>query len=147
MRQLASYVGDRVRYTYRSWLRIAPVLVLDDAVLQSAVAHCNTVRNSQQLQISKHHARALAAVIEEDFDAKRFELIVQLVRHGTNLTAAVIPDGRNGDGKRRHRQGPDDTAIVEILLDRGSDNACDTDAVAAHFDEARLTRRVEKCRA
>ena len=65
---------------------------------------------------------------------------------GPDLAAAVIADGRDGDGKRRHRQGPDDTAIVEILLDRGSDYASDADAVATHFQELRLPLGVEKCR-
>src|SRR6266446_9994353 len=130
-------MGGGFGYRYCSRLNVAPALVLHYAILQSAVAHCNTVRNSEQLKISKHHARPLAAVVEKDFGAKRFELVVQLIRDGPDLAAAVIADGRDGDGERRHRQGPDDTAIVEILLDCSSDHARDADAIAPHFHQLR----------
>src|SRR3546814_5919541 len=43
----------------------------------------------------------------------------------------------------RHRVGPEDAACIEVLLDRGGDDARDADAVAAHLQHARLALFVE----
>src|SRR5260221_2230713 len=56
--------------------RIAPRLVLDLAFLEPTVANRNAVRYANQLEVCKHHARALPAVVEQHLDAGRRELVV-----------------------------------------------------------------------
>ncbi len=52
-----------------------------------AVADRDPVRNADQLQISKHHARTLAAVVQQHLDPGGLELVVQPV--GERSTASL----------------------------------------------------------
>ena len=99
--------------------------------------------NADQLEISKHHARTLAAVVEQHVDAGRLELVVQPVGERPDGFAAVVADRGDRHGERRQRLGPDDAALVVVLLDRGGDDPGDADAVAAHLHDLRLTAGVE----
>src|SRR5262245_33441131 len=53
---------------------VAPSLILHLAVLEPAVPDGYAVRNADQLEISKHHARTLAAIVEQRLDAGFREL-------------------------------------------------------------------------
>ena len=121
----------------RAWYSTLPSL-------RPAIADRDPVRNADQLEISKHHARTLAAVVEQHFDPGRFELVVQAVGQRPDGVAAVVADRRDRHGERRQRLGPDDALGVVVLLDRGGDDAGDADAVAAHLHDLRLTAGVEK---
>ena len=61
--------GD-LAHRHRRGRRVAASLVLDFAVLEAAIADGDPVRNPDQLEISKHHARTLAAVVQQDVDAR-----------------------------------------------------------------------------
>ena len=122
---------------------VAPGLVLDLPFLQAPVADRDPVRNADQLEISKHHARALAAIVEQHFDAGRLELVVQRVGRRPDALVAVVAHRRDRHRERRQRLRPDDAPGVVVLLDGGGDDARDPDPVAAHFHDLRLTAGVE----
>ena len=61
------------------------------------------MRDPDQLDISKHHARTLAAVVEKHFDPRGLELVVQAVGGSPDRVAAVVADG--GDRDTKWRQG------------------------------------------
>ena len=94
--------GD-LRHRHGRGRRIPPRLVLDLALLQAAIADRDAVRDADQLQISKHHARPLAAVVQQHFDPRRREFVVQLVGQRLDAFVAVVADGRDGHGERRQR--------------------------------------------
>ena len=62
---------------------VAPRLVFDVAVLEAPVADRDPVRNADQLEVCKHHARPLTAIVEKHLDPGRLELVVELVGEGS----------------------------------------------------------------
>ena len=118
-------------------------LVFDLSFLQAPVADGDPVRNADQLEISKHHARTLAAIVEQHFDAGRLELVVQRIGRRPHSLAAVVAHRRDRHGERGQRLRPRDAPAVVVLLDGSGDDARDPDPVAAHFHDLRLTVGVE----
>ena len=57
-----------------------------------------------------------------------------------HVGAAVVADRADHHGERRDRVGPDDAALVVVLLDRRAEDARDADAVAAHLAAAAACR-------
>ena len=55
----------------------------------------------------------------------------------------VEVDWNDDDVEGRNSLGPDNAVLVMVLLDRGSDNSSDADAVAAHLHRAGLAVLVE----
>ncbi len=93
-----------VRHRHRRRRRLAAPLVFDLALLQPAIADRDAMRNADQLEISKHHARTLAAVVQQHFHARGLEFVVQLVGQRLDAFAAIVADGGDGHGERRQRQ-------------------------------------------
>src|SRR6185437_8618419 len=150
----ASSLSDSLlqeRKNVRDWhLRsrsLAPRLVFDDTFLQPALADRHPVRHADQLEVSKHYARALAAVVEQYLDARRLEGFVQAIGLIAHDLAAIVADRGDRDRERRHRERPDDTPLVVVLLDRRGDDARHSDAVAAHLEDVRPPLGVEVGRA
>src|SRR5207237_507058 len=122
---------------------VPPSLIFDAAFLQAAVADCNSMRNADQLEVSKHHARPFAAIIEQHFDTGGGKSVMQIVGRPTNGVAAIVADRRDGDGERRQRLRPDDAFGVVVLLDRGGNHTRDANAVASHLHDLRLALSIE----
>ena len=89
------------------------------------------------------HAGPLVAIVEQDVDAGRAQLGVQLVGRRAHRVAASIADRARSPLRTAPSRGPDDAALVVVLLDRGGDDARDADAVAAHLHRAATGRFVE----
>src|SRR5688572_15260450 len=123
--------------------RVAPVLVFDDAFLEAALAHDEAMRDADELLVGEEHAGALVAVVEEDLHAGRDELRVELFGGIAHGAALLVAERDHRDGEGRHRIGPDDAALVEILLDGRGDDARDADAVAAHLHRLRRALLVD----
>src|SRR5690606_8449202 len=86
---------------------------------------------------------AQAAVVEHGFDAGVGQFAVQRLGRGRHGFVAPGVDHAHRHAPGRHRVGPDDAAVVVVLLDRGGDDARDADAVAAHLQHPRLALLVE----
>jgi hypothetical protein len=61
-----------------------------------------------------------------------------------DVFAAVHAHGADDHGERRNGVGPDDAALVMVLLDGCSGQAGDADAVAAHFQRLRFAVFVQE---
>ena len=72
---------------------IAPRLVFDLALFQSALADGDAVRDADQFEIGEHHAGALAAIVEQHLDAGRLELVVQLIAAARTASLRSNPIG------------------------------------------------------
>jgi hypothetical protein len=66
----------------------SPALVFNLAFFQPALTNHYPVRDADQFHVSKHDARALVAVIEDDIDAGHFQFGVKLV--GGDLDASLL---------------------------------------------------------
>src|ERR1700681_4707694 len=102
------------------------------------------MRDADELQISKHHARTLAAVVQEYLDPGVVEPVVQGIGQGPDRLATVVADGGDRDREGCERLRPDYPPRVVVLLDRGGHHPGDADPVAAHLHGPRLTARIEK---
>src|SRR5688572_31496731 len=138
LRSLAPRIGERAGHELRRLgggdlrrLRVAAMLVLESAFLEPALADHHAMRDAHQLLVGEEHARALVAIVEEGLDAGGLELGVQLVRGRAHRFAAAVSHGDDRDRERRHGIGPDDAALVVVLLDRRGHDARDADPVAA----------------
>src|SRR5882724_4402679 len=115
--------------------RLRAALELDRAAIERARPDGDPQRVPDQIGVLELHPGPLLAVVEEDVDAARLELVVQA--HGGRPQTLVAPiDGHDGDGERGKRHRPDDAGVVVVLLDRGGDGARHADAVAAHLEHA-----------
>jgi MYXO-CTERM domain-containing protein len=76
---------------------IAARLVFELAFLEAPIADGDPVRNPDQLEVSKHHARALAPVVEQDVDPRGGQLVVQPVGGSTNRLASIVAYSGDGD--------------------------------------------------
>src|SRR5579862_1089353 len=94
--------------------RVAPVLVLDHAFLQAAIADHDAVRDADELLVGEQHAGALVAIVEERFDSRRDELRVEFLRRILHRLALAIAERDDGDRERRYRIGPDDALVVMV---------------------------------
>src|SRR5450756_216748 len=132
--------GDRDRRCRR----IAAMLVFDLTRFQTAVANRDAVRHPNQFPVGKHGAGTLAAVVQDDIDAGRQQLTIELVGCGFNIGEAVRADRTQDHGKGRQRIRPDNAALVVVLLYRGGWQTGDADAVAAHFHKLGLAIDVQE---
>src|SRR4051812_7247358 len=89
-----------VRDRYCGGGRIAPRLVFNLALLEPAVANRNPMRDAKQLQIRKHHARALATVVEQHFHPGGLQFVVQTGGERADGLTAVITDGGDRHAER-----------------------------------------------
>src|SRR5438874_4361081 len=122
---------------------IAAMLVLDDAVLQSALADDDAMRDADELLVGEEDPGALVAIVEEDLEARTRQFRVELFRRLLDRIALPVAERDHGGDERRHRIGPDDAFVVVVLLDRCGDDARDADAVAAHLHRLRLALLVD----
>src|SRR5574343_1027833 len=102
------------------------------------------MRDTDQLHVGEHHARALVAVVQYDVDTSLLQVGIQLVGGGLDRLALVIAHRHDADFKRRDGRRQDDAALVVALLDGGADDARNADAVAAHFHDLALAVFVEE---
>ncbi len=136
--------GDGVGERDRLRGLVAPPLVFDLALLQSALADHDAMRNADQFHVGEHHARPLVAVVEQHVEAGGREIGVKFFRGLAHGRAFAHADRHDREFERRHRQRPDDAALVVVLLDRRGDDARDADAVTAHFHRLLFAGFVEK---
>src|SRR5262245_37784517 len=106
--------------------------------LQAAIGDHHAVRNTQQLCVGEFDAGACIAIIEQHFDASRSEVTIQTFAHLSYALGFLQIDGHKYHVERCQRLGPDDAALIVILLDGRGYDARHTDAVATH-QEADLT--------
>ena len=102
------------------------------------------MRHADEFPVGKHGAGAFATVVEHHIDPLRLERFVHLVGLGTHGIAAVHAYGANHHGKRGDGVGPNDAALVVVLLDRCCGQARDANAVATHFKGFGLAVFVEE---
>src|SRR6185369_14014941 len=133
----------RSRELDRRWLVLSPSLILDLPLLQTALADVDAMGYPDQLEISKHHAWPLVAIVQQNFDAGGGELVMQLLCLCPHLGVLAPPDRRDGDLEWCDRLRPQDATRVVVLLDRGRHDARYADAVAAHLHVLRLPALVE----
>ena len=88
--------------------------------------------NADQLEVGEDHARAFAAVMEQDIDAGGLELCVELFRRRLHTLGLVHIDRRDRAFEGRDGERPHDALVVMVLFDGGGDDARYADAVAAH---------------
>ena len=110
------------------------MLVFDLAFFQAPLADGDAVRHADQFPVGKHHAGALATVVQDDVHARSQQFGVQAFGGLPHGFAAVHAYGADDDGKGRDGIGPDDAARVVVLFDGGGGQAGDADAVAAHLE-------------
>src|SRR4051812_15368249 len=75
-------------HRYCSGGTVAPRLVFHVVVLQSPLADGDPMRDADQLEVSKHHARTLAAIIEQHVDARMRQLLVEPIGGDADRVAA-----------------------------------------------------------
>src|SRR5690606_26353594 len=97
-----------------------------------AVADDDPVGNAHQLHVRKLHARALVTVVQNDFHAFRGQLFIELFGRFTDRVGFVMVQRHNGQTEGRDGFGPDNAALVVVLLDGGGHDPGNADAVAAH---------------
>src|SRR5579862_6010464 len=126
-------LGDRIREGDGLRAFVAAALVFDLALLQSAVADHEAMRDTDQFHVGEHDARALIAVIQQHFDAGRRQLGIKFFRGLAYAGTLAHADRHYCELEWRDRERPDDAALVVILLDRRGNDARDADSVATHF--------------
>src|SRR5471032_244574 len=125
---------------------VASCLVLELAFLEPAVTNHQPMRHADQLPIREHHARALAAIVQDHVDTRSLQRRVELVGLLANCVAAVVAHRAQHDFERRDRFRPDDALRVEVLFDRCAKDPRDANAVAAHLHGRRLAVFIEERR-
>jgi hypothetical protein len=123
---------------------VTPVLVLDLTDLQATVAQGHAVRHADQLPISEHGTRALAAVIQNDVNTHGHQLGIEPIGRGFDVGETVRTDRAQHHGERRQGIRPDDAACIMVLLNGGRRQPRDANAIAAHFHELRFAVHVQK---
>jgi len=104
------------------------------------------VRNTDQLPVCKHDARALVAIVEDDVDAGILQRLVEPGRFVAHEFGLAPADATDHHLERRDCRRPDDSALIVVLLDGSTDNAGHPDAVAAHLEVLRLAVDIEEAR-
>ena len=120
------------------------MLVLHVAFFEAAVADGDAVRHANELPVGKHGTGALATVVQNHIHAGCHQSFIEGRGGALNFGETVRADRADHHGERRYGVRPDDAALVMILLDGGSRQARDADAVAAHFHELRLAVFAQK---
>jgi hypothetical protein len=90
------------------------------------------VRNAEQLGIRELDARALVTVIEQHVDAGGEQFVVEAFGGFTDTRRLRGVDRDHDHLEGRDRVRPDDAARIMILFNGRGNDACHTDAVAAH---------------
>ena len=122
----------------------AAMAVFELAGCQAAVAHDHAVRNADELGIRELDARPLVAIVEQHVVLPRPGVRHRGVQrfHWTRCDfGALMRDHDHLEGRNGVR--PDDAARIMVLLDGRGNDACHTDAVAAHVQGGRLAGFVE----
>ena len=120
------------------------MLVLDHAFFDAPVAQGHPVRHTNQFPVRKHGAGTLAPVIQNHVNTGSYQISVQRIGCRLNLRKTVRADRAQHYRERCQRIGPDDAALVVVLLNGCCRQAGDADAVAAHFHVLGLAVNVEK---
>jgi len=132
--------------TYSGCSRIAAMLVFNFTGFESPLANCDAVRHTDELPVSKHGAGTLTAVIQDHIHARGQQLAIEFLGCRFDSRKSLRTDRAQHHGKGRQRVGPDDAALVMVLLNGGSRQARDANAVATHFHELRLAVDIQKSR-
>src|SRR6266852_4935051 len=117
IREARSQERGRLRDRHARGGAVAAMLVLDDAVLQAALADDDAMRNADELLVGEEDARALLAIVKEDLEARARELGVELFGGSLHRRALLVAERDHCDHERRDRIGPDDALLVVVLLD------------------------------
>src|SRR6195256_4291723 len=122
---------------------IASLAVFESAGLEAAICHHQPVRDAQQLRIGELDARACVTVVVQDLDSGGGELGIQAVADFADTSGFLQVQGYQHYLEGRDRCGPDDAALIVVLLDGRGHDARHADTVAAHVERGLAARLIE----
>src|SRR6266478_1568228 len=138
-----AHEGERVVRGELGARAIASLAVFESAGIEAAIRHHQAVRDAQQLGIGELDARARVTVVVQDLDPGGGELGIQAVADFADTRGFLQVQGYQHYLEGRDRCGPDDAALIVVLLDGRGHDARHTDTVAAHVQGGFAARLIE----
>src|SRR4029077_15462897 len=113
---------------------VTAMTVLEPSGVEPALRDHQTVWDTEELRVRELDPRPRIAVVVEHLDAGGAQLGIQAVADFADTGGLLQVERHQHELERRNRLGPDDAALIVILLDGGCHDARYTDAITAHVE-------------